>query len=121
MGTTNTQAQRRRNKKADQYAKQNYGSTSTIGPRQVSVIYDIFIANKNGANCSVENLKKRHPTSTIESVIMVLLGRKLIKRAGGRGRCYEVTARGFDVAMMVDRSSIAKGLGFVATNMPVKK
>jgi hypothetical protein len=119
MGITNAQARRRRNKKAKQYAEQNYGSTRTIGPRQVSVIYDIFTANKNGANCSVQNLKGRHPACTIESVLVILLGRKLIKRTGGRGRCYEVTARGFEIAMLVHRSNIPKGLGFVATNVPV--
>ena len=123
MGITNAQAQAkariRRNKKADQYAKQNYGSTRTIGARQVSVIYDIFMANKNGANCSVQSLKDRHPVSSIESVIIVLLGRKLIKRAGGRGRCYAVTTKGFEIGMLVNRSNLAPGLGFVATNVPM--
>jgi predicted transcriptional regulator len=119
MGTTNAQALRRRNKKADQYAKQNYGSARTIGPRSVSVIYDIFNANKSGSMCSIQKLKERHPASSIEDVIVVLLGRKLIKRAKGQGRCYEVTAKGFEIAMLVNRSNITPGLGFVAIGVPM--
>lgn len=125
MGTTNAQARRRRNKKADQYAKQNYGSTSTIGPRSVAVIYDIFNANKSGSMCSIQKLKEKHPVSSIEGVIVVLLGRKLIKRAPGQGRCYEVTTKGFEIGWLVNRSKLAQykdsevGLGFVAIGMPM--
>jgi predicted transcriptional regulator len=116
--SSNATAARRRSQLASQYAKQNYGSQKTIGPRQVSVIYDVFVANKNGMNCSLVVLKSRHPS--IESVIVTLLGRGLIKKARGKGRCFEVTAKGFTIGMMVDRSGIAPGLGLVATNVPFK-
>jgi len=116
MATTTVHA-RRRKALANRYANENYGAKTTIGPRQVSVIYDIFTCNKNGVPCGVDHLKDRHPA--IENVIVTLLGRKLIKCSRGRGRRFEVTARGFEIGMMVDRSKLAPGLGFVAMGAPM--
>lgn len=110
-----------RTRKLKTLAAQNYGSTSTIGPRQVSILYTIFVFAQAGIPCSVEGVKKTHPSvcsRSIESAFFTLRARRLIT---GKGRGWTLTGKGEEVARLVSKSNVAAGLGLVAIGMPTKR
>lgn len=108
-----------RTRKLNTLCRQNYGSTSTIGPRQVAIIYDIFVMNQNGMNATLDTLALRHPRTALDGdSFFALRARRLVK---GAGRGWTLTPAGLEVARLVNRSTAAPGLGFVAIGMPTKR
>lgn len=109
--TSNTAKQ----KKLDTLAAQTYGSGTTIGPRQVSIIADIYLAHQMGLRANVEALAIRHPGAYFESAIRKLRARKLVK---GHRSNLRLTPAAMNVGRNVDRSALVAGLGLVAIGAP---
>jgi predicted transcriptional regulator len=116
-----TNTDKKRAKMIKELAAQNYGSEKTIGPRQTAVVADILTINLSGVSCTYARLKERHPVANLESVLFTLRARGLIKTRCARGKPYEVTAKGFEIGMMVRNSNIPAGLGVVAVNVRKKR
>ena len=108
-----------RTRKLNTLCRQNYGSQSTIGARQVAILFDIYTMNQAGINVTLDTLSLRHPRQSLDgSSFLSLRARKLIK---GVGRGWTLTPAGLEVARLVNRSTAAAGLGFVAIGMPAKR
>jgi hypothetical protein len=106
-------------KQLDTFRKQNYGSTSTIGARQVSILADIGAMNAAGMRVSLDTLSLRHPHHALNGdSFFALRARRLVK---GNRYSLELTAAGQEVYRLVSRSTVAAGLGLVAIGMPVKR
>jgi hypothetical protein len=112
---------KKRAKMIQALAALNYGSEKTIGPRQVAVICDILQMNIRNINCTQKRLQTNHPNASLATVLFTLQTRGLIKMRPVKGRGYEVTASGLDIAMSVHNSKISAGLGVVATGVRKKK
>ena len=108
-----------RRKKIETLARQNYGSTSTCGPRQVAVVASIFLATSGGVRASVDALALQgHRVYGRNNVIFTLRARKLIK---GHPSNLQLTPAGLEIARLVNRSTVAPGLGLVAIGVPSKR
>jgi hypothetical protein len=108
-----------RTRKLNTLTRQNYGSQSTIGPRQVAILFDIYVANQQGINVTLDTLAMRHPRTALDGdSFFALRARRLVK---GVGRGWTLTPAGMEVARLVNRSTAAPGLGFVAIGMPNKR
>lgn len=115
MSNVNAAARR---KKIEQLARQNYGSTSTCGPRQVAVIADIAFALQNGLRPSVDLLRLRHPLQGNSTVIDSLRARRLIT---GHPNNLKLTPAGLEIARSALRCTVAPGMGLVAIGAPSKR
>ena len=105
------QSQRRR--QANILSSERYHSDSTIGPRQASIIYDIFMytqATKTGV--TRDTLSIRHPAHALHGNSFLRLKRLGLVKGNGRG--WNLTANGEVIARRMDRSAAAVGVGFVA-------
>ena len=106
-------------KQIDTFRKQNYGSTSTIGARQVSILADIGAMNAAGLRVSLDTLSLRHPDHALNGdSFFALRARKLVK---GNRYSLQLTAAGQEVFRLVSKSTVAPGLGLVAVGMPSKR
>ena len=115
MSNVNTTARR---KKIEMLARQNYGSTTTCGPRQVAVLSDIAFALQNGLRPSVDLLRLRHPLQGNDAVIASLRARRLIT---GHPNNLKLTAAGLEIARCALRCTVAPGMGLVAVGAPRKR
>ena len=115
MSNVNTTARR---KKIEMLARQNYGSTTTCGARQVAVIADIAFALQNGLRPSVDLLRLRHPLQGNSSVIASLRARRLIS---GHPNNLKLTPAGMEIARSALRCTVAPGMGLVAVGAPRKR
>lgn len=112
-------SQKNLEKKLNTLRKQNYGSTSTIGARQVSIIADIGAMNAAGLRVSLETLSLHHPHHALNGdSFMALRARRLVK---GNRYSLELTPAGQEVFRLVRKSTVAPGLGLVAIGMPTKR
>jgi hypothetical protein len=107
-----------RRKKIETLARQNYGSTTTCGPRQVAVIADIAFALQNGLRPSVDLLAMRHPLNARPGILDSLRARQLVK---GHPNNLQLTAAGLEIARCALRCTLAPGMGLVATGAPSKR
>ena len=91
---------------------QNYNTQTTIGPRQASILFDIFVMNQLNIPITRDTLAIRHPAHALNgNAFDSLRLRGLIK---GNGRGWKLTPAGEAVAQRVDRSRVMRGLGVVA-------
>lgn len=116
-----TKTEKKRAKLIKALAQQSYNPEKTIGPRQTAVISDMLKMNIENIRCTEKELAKNHPASSIGTVLFTLRLRGLIKHNPGRGRAYQLTAAGFQIAMSVHNSVIQPGLGVVAVGVRHKK
>lgn len=106
-------------KHVDMLRRQNYGSTSTIGARQVSILADIGTMNAAGLRVSLDTLALRHPAHALNGDSFVALrARRLVK---GNRYSLQLTPAGQEVFRLVSKSTVAAGLGLVAIGMPSKR
>ena len=111
---------RRRSLTAKQLAEMNYGCATSCGPRQVSVLYTIFVLQSAGVPVSKESVIRSHPTvskKSIETAFFTLKARRLI---ANNGRGVRLTQEGMKIANRVNNSHIAPGLGLVAVGVPAR-
>ena len=95
---------------------QNYNTRTTIGPRQASILFDILVMNKAGIPVTRVTLSMRHPAHALNgNAFESLRARGLVK---GNGRGWKLTPAGESVATLIDKSAAARGLGFVAVQVP---
>ena len=96
-------------------SKQNYGSTTTIGPRQVSMIVDIYDMTSGGETATVDALRFFHGSAAVNcNSFLALRARKLVK---GSARNLQLTPAGLQIAHSAMNSSVAAGLGVVAVGV----
>jgi hypothetical protein len=112
---------KKRAKMIQKLAALSYGTERTCGPRQVAVLCDILQMNIRNINCTQKRLQSNHPNASLGTVLFTLQARGMIKMRPVKGRGYELTASGFQIAMKVHNSNIAAGLGIVATGVRCKK
>ncbi len=106
-------------KQLDTFRRQNYGSTSTIGARQVSILADIGAMNAAGMRVSLDTLSLRHPSHALNGdSFFALRARKLVK---GNRYSLQLTPAGQEVFRLVSKCTVPAGLGLVAIGMPVKR
>ena len=98
---------------------QKYGSMSTIGPRQVSMIADIYDMVSSGERATTAVLRFFHGRSAIDGASFVAL--RMRGLVSGRADNLKLTASGLEVARNVNKSVVAPGLGLVAVNVSQKK
>ena len=98
---------------------QKYGSMSTIGPRQVSMIADIYDMVSSGERATTDVLRFFHGRSTIDGASFVAL--RMRGLVSGRADNLKLTASGLEVARNVVNSVVSPGLGLVAVNVSQKK
>ena len=98
---------------------QKYGSMSTIGPRQVSMIADIHDMVSNGERATTDVLRFFHGRSAIDGASFVAL--RMRGLVSGRANNLKLTASGLEVARNVANSVVSPGLGLVAVNVSQKK
>lgn len=112
-------SQKNLQKQLDTFRRQNYGSTSTIGARQVSILADIGAMNAAGLRVSLDTLSMRHPHHALNGdSFFALRARKLVK---GNRYSLQLTPAGQEVFRLVSKSTVAPGLGLVAIGMPCKR
>lgn len=98
---------------------QNYGSNTTIGPRQVSMIADIYDMVSSGERATLDALRFFHGSQAVDgNSFRALRARKLVK---GRGDNLQLTMAGHAIARSVQHTVIPAGLGLVAVGAPVKR
>lgn len=111
-------------KKVHQLASNSYGSGTTIGPRQTAIIADIYTMISNGLRCGVNELSMRHPRASLKGTphdrrwLAALRARGLVT---GPAHDLRLSQIAYQVAAQVMRSTVAPGLGLVATQVPTKK
>lgn len=97
----------------------NYGSNTTIGARQVSMIADIYDMTSSGERATIDALRFFHGSKAVcGNSFEALRARKLVR---GPKNNLQLTAAGLAVARDVCRSTVAAGLGLVAVGMPAKR
>lgn len=112
-------SQKNLEKKLNILRKQNYGSTSTIGARQVAIIADIGKVNAAGLRANFDMLSMHHPDHALNGdSFFALRARKLVK---GNRYSLQLTPAGQEVFRLVSKSTVAAGLGLVAVGMPSKR
>ena len=98
---------------------QKYGSTSTIGPRQVSIIADIHDMVSSGERATVDVLRFFHGRTAIDGASFVAL--RMRGLVSGRSNNLKLTPSGLEVARNVQNSVVSPGLGLVAVNVATRK
>lgn len=98
---------------------QKYGSMSTIGPRQVSILSDIHDMVSSGERATTDVLRFFHGRSVIDGASFVAL--RMRGLVSGRSNNLKLTASGLEVARNVVNSVVSPGLGLVAVNVSQKK
>lgn len=98
---------------------QKYGSMSTIGPRQVSMIADIHDMVSNGERATTEALRFFHGKQAVDGVSFTAL--RMRGLVSGRANNLKLTAQGLEIARNVMNSTVAAGLGLVAVGVSEKK
>ena len=98
---------------------QKYGSMSTIGPRQVSMIADIHDMVSNGERATTEVLRYFHGKSAVDGVSFTAL--RMRGLVSGRANNLKLTPQGLEIARNVMNSTVAAGLGLVAVGVSEKK
>lgn len=98
---------------------QKYGSMSTIGPRQVSILSDIHDMVSSGERATTDVLRFFHGRSAIDGTSFVAL--RMRGLVSGRSNNLKLTASGLEVARNVVNSVVSPGLGLVAVNVSQKK
>lgn len=98
---------------------QKYGSKSTIGPRQVSMIADIHDMVSNGERATTDTLRFFHGRSAIDGGSFVAL--RMRGLVSGRANNLKLTAQGLEIARNVINSVVSPGLGLVAVTVSQKK
>lgn len=105
--------------KSSTLRSQNYGSTTTIGPRQVSMIADIYDMVSNGERATVDALRFFHGSQAVDgNSLRALRARKLVK---GHPSNLQLTMAGHAIARSVQHTIVPAGLGLVAVGTPVKR
>jgi hypothetical protein len=98
---------------------QKYGSMSTIGPRQVSILSDIHDMVSSGERATTDVLRFFHGRAAIDGVSFAAL--RMRGLVSGRANNLKLTASGMEVARNVLNSVVSPGLGLVAVNVPTRK
>jgi hypothetical protein len=99
--------------------RQKYGSMSTIGPRQVSILSDIHDMVTGGERATTDALRFFHGSAAINGASFVAL--RMRGLVSGRADNLKLTASGLEVARNVLNSVVSPGLGLVAVNVPTRK
>ena len=108
-----------KSQKSHNLRAQNYGSASTIGPRQVSILSDIYDMTSSGERATLDALRFFHPAYAINgNSFLSLRARKLVK---GNRNNLQLTPAGLEIARCVQHTVIPMGLGLVAVNVAEKR
>jgi hypothetical protein len=99
-------------------SKQNYGSSTTIGPRQVSMLVDIYDMTSSGERATLDVLRFFHGRAINGNSFEALRQRKLVK---GSANNLQLTPTGLQIAHSAMNSTVAAGLGVVAVGVREKR
>ena len=99
-------------------AAQNYGSTTTIGPRQTAMIAHIAEMNSLGAPVDLDTLRFLHGSAACLTSLTALRARRLVT---GSDRNIRLTKQGAWIGRLSQQANVPAGLGLVAVKCPSKK
>ena len=87
-------------------AAQNYGSTTTIGPRQTAMIAHIAEMNSLGSAVDLDTLRFLHGRQACETSLTALRARRLVT---GSNRNIRLTKQGAWIGRLAAQSTVSAG------------